>query len=128
MFVCKAYERALPESDSQQGEDDGDSGGNAERKSLRSWRNDFKGYSRRAVEVAAERGTFAALRFSFCRFVVNIRTSCGRIDGKTGLYVSRDSKQVIPVLCLHDGVHLQRACTRLKSVSSTKTVGTRAPQ
>ena len=65
MYKCKAYKRAQPESDSQQGSDAAGGGENAEKDALQSWRNDFKGYSRRAVEVAAERGTFAALRLSF---------------------------------------------------------------
>eukprot|EP00903_Cladosiphon_okamuranus_P014652 g13586.t1 len=61
--IVKAYKRAQPESeDSQQGPNATNGEGAAEKKSLQSWRRDFRGYSRRAVEVAAERGTFAALR------------------------------------------------------------------
>lgn len=67
--VCKAYIRGKPEAAGQsqdaagRGPDAAGGGRDAAKYLQQSWRSKFRGYSHRAVEVAAERGTFTALRF-----------------------------------------------------------------
>eukprot|EP00903_Cladosiphon_okamuranus_P014653 g13587.t1 len=56
--IVEAFKRAQPDNPSSTGEMASVSG----ETSFPSWREDFKAYSRRAVKVAAERGTFTALR------------------------------------------------------------------
>lgn len=76
MFLCKAYKRGKPSSQRET-----DNPELPEEFSLASWRQEFRGYSRRAVMLAAERGTFTALRYLSCFrlfFVVGINSVLGQ--------------------------------------------------